>query len=86
MRDLQTRGLDTHHYRLLLMVPWVAGPHWMRCITKTRQRSSLHKAAGILNELSKFEKGKAKAALQEIWIVESRKAPEKTPEAFVSNL
>jgi hypothetical protein len=54
---------------------------------ETRQRSSAHKAADILNELSKSKQDKAKAALQEIWIVESRKAPapEKTPEAFVSN-
>ncbi|MBU2853506.1 transposase, partial [Acidithiobacillus ferriphilus] len=48
-------------------------------------RCWVHKTANILNELPKSKQGKAKAALQEIWMAESRKAAEKALEAFVRN-
>ena len=45
------------------------------------QRCWVHKTANILNELPKSKQGKAKAALQEIWMAESRKAAEKALDA-----
>ena len=58
---------------------------WLsRAYSETRQqRCWVHKTANILNELPKSKQGKAKAALQEIWMAESRKAAEKALEAFV---
>ena len=50
-----------------------------------QQRCWVHKTANILNELPKSKQGKAKAALQEIWMAESQKAAEKALEIFLRN-
>ncbi len=50
-----------------------------------QQRCLVHKTANILNEPPKSKQDKAKAALQEIWMAESRKVAERALEAFVRN-
>jgi len=47
------------------------------------QRCWVHKTANILNELPKRLQGKAKAALQAIWMADTREAAEKAWQAFV---
>ena len=86
LRDLQARGLEAAP---LLAIGDGAMGFWAaldEAYPETRQqRCWVHKTANILNELPKSKQGKAKAALQEIWMAESRKAAEKALEAFVRN-
>ncbi|WP_443599792.1 transposase [Acidithiobacillus ferriphilus] len=78
LRDLQARGLEAAP---LLAIGDGAMGFWAaldEAYPETRQqRCWVHKTANILNELPKSKQGKAKAALQEIWMAESRKAAEK---------
>jgi putative transposase len=46
-------------------------------------RCWVHKTANVLNKLPKSLQGKAKAALHEIWLAESREAAQKALAAFV---
>jgi putative transposase len=46
------------------------------------QRCWFHKMGNVLNKLPKSSHGKAKAALQAIWMAESRRAAEKAMDAF----
>ena len=46
-------------------------------------RCWVHKTANVLNKLPKSLQGKAKAALHEIWLAESRQAAQKALAAFV---
>lgn len=86
LRDLQARGLEAAP---LLAIGDGAMGFWAaldEAYPETRQqRCWVHKTANILNELPKSKQGKAKAALQEIWMAESRKAAEKALEVFVRN-
>ena len=86
LRDLQARGLEAAP---LLAIGDGAMGFWAaldEAYPETRQqRCWVHKTANILNELPKSKQGKAKAALQEIWMAESRKAAEKALEIFVRN-
>src|SRR5213079_2081938 len=51
---------------------------------KTRaQRCWVHKTANVLNRLQKSLQGKAKRALQDIWMAETRKAAEAAFDAFI---
>jgi transposase-like protein len=68
LRDLRDRGLQ----EAPLLYP------------QTRhQRCWVHKMANILKELPKRLQGKAKAALQAIWMADTREAAEKAWQAFV---
>ena len=78
-------SLKTPPYWRLVTVPWASGPQDESYPETRQQRCWAHKTANILNELPKSKQGKAKAALQEIWMAESRKAAEKALEAFVRN-
>ncbi len=52
---------------------------------KTRaQRCWVHKTANVLNKLPKSLHAKAKHALQDIWMAETRKAAENTLDAFIA--
>lgn len=86
LHDLQARGLEAAP---LLAIGDGAMGFWAAldaAYPETRQqRCWVHKTANILNELPKSKQGKAKAALQEICMAESRKAAEKALEAFVRN-
>ena len=54
---------------------------------KTReQRCWVHKTANVLNKLPKSLQGKAKRALQNIWMAETRKDAEAAFDIFVGNL
>jgi len=48
------------------------------------QRCWVHKTANVLNKLPKGQQGKAKAALHEIWMAESRAAAEQAFDHFLS--
>src|SRR5205823_12743407 len=51
---------------------------------KTRaQRCWVHKTANVLNRLPKSLQGKAKRALQDIWMAETRKAAEAAFDGFI---
>src|SRR5204863_3625052 len=53
---------------------------------KTReQRCWVHKTANVLNKLPKSLQGKAKRALQNIWMAETRKAAEAAFDTFAEN-
>jgi transposase-like protein len=49
------------------------------------QRCWVHKTANVLNKLPQSQQGKAKAALQEIWMAESRTDAEQSFDRFLSN-
>ena len=49
------------------------------------QRCWVHKTANVLNKLPQSQQGKAKAALQEIWMAESRTDAEQCFDRFLSN-
>jgi transposase-like protein len=53
---------------------------------KTReQRCWVHKTANVLNKLPKSQQGKAKRALQDIWMAETRRDAEAAFEAFIES-
>ena len=84
--DLKRRGLDM---RPELMIAdgalgfWkAAGEVW----PKTReQRCWVHKTANVLNKLPKSQQPKAKRALQEIWMAETKAAAEAAFAAFIES-
>jgi putative transposase len=49
------------------------------------QRCWVHKTANVLNKLPKSQQGKAKAALHEIWMAESRVDAERAFDLFLSS-
>lgn len=81
--DLKQRGLTTAP---LAAVGDGALGFWkalQKVYPQTRPlRCWVHKTANVLNKMPKSVQGKAKAALQEIWMAESRKAAEKALTAF----
>jgi transposase-like protein len=53
--------------------------------TTRGQRCWVHKTANVLNKLPKSQQGKAKAALHEIWMAESRVDAERAFDLFLSS-
>ncbi len=86
LRDLRDRGVQEAP---LLAIGDGALGFWSaltEIYPDTRhQRCWVHKTANILNELSKRLQSKAKAALQDIWMAETREAAEQAWQAFVRN-
>ncbi len=84
LRDLRDRGLQEAP---LLAIGDGAMGFWSaldEIYPQTRhQRCWVHKTANILNELPKRLQGKAKAALQAIWMGDTREAAEKAWQVFV---
>jgi len=82
--DLKRRGLTTAPRAAVAdgaLGFWKALP---KVFPGTRSlRCWVHKTANVLNKLPKSLHGKAKAALQEIWMAESRKAATAALRAFV---
>ena len=83
--DLKQRGLSTAPK---LAVGDGALGFWKalaKVFPETRtQRCWVHKTANVLNKLPKSQQGKAKAALQEIWMAAGRKDATKALESFVA--
>jgi putative transposase len=84
--DLKRRGL-THAPTLAVadggLGFWKAlGEVWPTC---REQRCWVHKTANVLNQLPKSLHAKAKSALQEIWMAETRKDAVAAFEAFVTS-
>ena len=64
---------------------WVLRKALAKVFPETRvQRCWVHKTANVLNKLPKSQHGKAKAALQEIWMAESREDAKKALASFVA--
>jgi putative transposase len=84
LRDLRDRGLQESP---LLAIGDGAMGFWSalsEVYPETRhQRCWVHKTANILNELPKRLQGKAKAALQAIWMADTREAAEQAWQIFV---
>lgn len=84
LRDLRDRGLQEAP---LLAIGDGAMGFWSaldEIYPQTRhQRCWVHKTANILNELPKRLQGKAKAALQAIWMGDTREAAERAWQVFV---
>ncbi len=60
---------------------WKAlGEVWPRC---QEQRCWVHKTANVLNKLPKSQQRKAKRALHEIWMAETKADAETTFDAFI---
>jgi transposase-like protein len=83
--DLKKRGLTTAPK---LAIGDGALGFWKalaKVFPETRvQRCWVHKTANVLNKLPKSQHGKAKAALQEIWMAESREDAKKALASFVA--
>ena len=82
--DLKRRGLDASPELMIAdgaLGFWkAAGEVW----PKTReQRCWVHKTANVLNKLPKSQQPKAKRALQEIWMAETKAAAEAAFDAFI---
>src|SRR6266478_2029636 len=59
---------------------------WSSARTRTRgQRCWVHKTANVLNKLPKSQQSKAKRALQEIWMAETKKDALAALDAFVES-
>lgn len=84
LRDLRDRGVEEAP---LLAIGDGALGFWSalnEVYPNTRQqRCWVHKTANVLNEFPKRLQGKAKAALQDIWMAETREAAEQAWKAFV---
>jgi len=84
LRDLRDRGLQESP---LLAIGDGAMGFWSalsEIYPEIRhQRCWVHKTANILNELPKRLQGKAKAALQAIWMADTREAAEQARQIFV---
>jgi len=84
LRDLRDRGLQEAP---LLAIGDGAMGFWSalsEIYPETRhQRCWVHKTANILNELPRRLQGKAKAALQAIWMADTREAAEQAWQIFV---
>ncbi|MEQ1713806.1 MAG: IS256 family transposase [Hyphomicrobium sp.] len=84
--DLKHRGLDVSPELMIAdgaLGFWkAAGEVW----PKTReQRCWVHKTANVLNKLPKSQQPKAKRALQEIWMAETKAGAEAAFDAFIEN-
>ncbi len=84
--DLKRRGLDVSPQLTIAdggLGFWkAAGEVW----PKTReQRCWVHKSANVLNKLPKSQQPKAKRALQEIWMADTKAAAETAFDAFVES-
>jgi transposase-like protein len=86
LRDLKQRGL-TIDPKLAVgdgaLGFWKALPQVFG--STGAQRCWVHKTANVLNKLPKSLQGKAKAALQEIWMAESRASAEQAFDLFLTN-
>ena len=76
--DLKRRGLDVSPE---LMIADGALGFWKAA----EQRCWVHKTANVLNKLPKSQQPKAKRALQEIWMAETKAAAEAAFDAFIEN-
>ena len=86
LRDLRDRGVQEAP---LLAIGDGALGFWSaltEIYPNTRhQRCWVHKTANVLNELPKRLQSKAKAALQDMWMAETREAAEQAWQVFVRN-
>ncbi len=82
--DLKRRGLDVSPELMIAdgaLGFWkAAGEVWPKA---REQRCWVHKTANVLNKLPKSQQPKAKRALQEIWMAETKAAAEAAFDAFV---
>ena len=82
--DLKRRGLDATPELMIAdgaLGFWkAAGEVWPKA---REQRCWVHKTANVLNKLPKSQQPKAKRALQEIWMAETKAAAEAAFDAFV---
>jgi transposase-like protein len=86
LRDLRARGVQEAP---LLAIGDGALGFWS-ALTEVypatrQQRCWVHKTANVLNEFPKRLQSKAKAALQDIWMAETREAAEQAWQVFVRN-
>jgi transposase-like protein len=83
--DLQNRGLTISPKIAVAdgaLGFWKAiGEVWPTCV---EQRCWVHKTANVLNKLPVSQQPKAKRALQEIWMAQTRKDAEKAFDAFIA--
>ncbi len=81
--DLKRRGLDVSPELIIAdgaLGFWkAAGEVWPKA---AEQRCWVHKTANVLNKLPKSQQPKAKRALQEIWMAETKAAAEAAFDAF----
>lgn len=86
MLDLKRRGLDVRPELAIAdgaLGFWkAAGEVWP---TTREQRCWVHKTANVLAKLPKSQQPKAKRALQEIWMAETKAAAEAAFDAFIEN-
>lgn len=84
--DLKRRGLDTQPELMIAdgaLGFWkAAGEVWPKA---REQRCWVHKTANVLNKLPKSQQPKAKRALQEIWMAETKAAAETAFDAFIES-
>jgi len=84
--DLRRRGLDVPPELMIAdgaLGFWkAAGEVWP---TAREQRCWVHKTANVLNKLPKSQQPKAKRALQEIWMAETKAAAEAAFDAFIES-
>ena len=84
--DLKRRGLDVQPELVIAdgaLGFWkAAGEVWP---TAREQRCWVHKTANVLNKLPKSQQPKAKRALQEIWMAETKVDAEVAFDAFIEN-
>ena len=84
--DLKRRGLDAQPKLVIAdgaLGFWkAAGEVWP---TAAEQRCWVHKTANILNKLPKSQQPKAKRALHEIWMAETKAAAETAFDAFIES-
>lgn len=84
--DLKRRGLDAQPELVIAdgaLGFWkAAGEVWP---TAAEQRCWVHKTANVLNKLPKSQQPKAKRALHEIWMAETKAAAETAFDAFIES-
>jgi transposase-like protein len=84
--DLKRRGLDVSPELMIAdgaLGFWkAAGEVWPKA---AEQRCWVHKSANILNKLPVSQQPKAKRALQEIWMAETKAAAEAAFDAFIES-
>jgi transposase-like protein len=84
--DLKRRGLDVSPELMIAdgaLGFWkAAGEVWP---TTREQRCWVHKTANVLNKLPKSQQPKAKRALQEIWMAETKAGAETAFDAFIES-
>jgi putative transposase len=84
--DLKRRGLDAQPELVIAdgaLGFWkAAGEVWPKA---AEQRCWVHKTANVLNKLPKSQQPKAKRALHEIWMAETKAAAETACDAFIES-